>query len=80
MRIFHVLLLELITIQLSFASYCIQISTNVVVQGMVLVACIARARIQMVIIFANANLTAKEMVKANLDVMSIYFRHMPLLP
>lgn len=36
---------------------------NQIVQGMVLVVPIAHARIQTVIIFANANSTAKEMVK-----------------
>lgn len=49
---------------------------NQIVQGMVLVVPIAHARIQTVIIFANANSTAKEMVKVKRDVIIMCYRHM----
>jgi len=47
---------------------------------MVLAACIARARMQMVIIFANAIKTAKEMAKVKKGVIIINFNHMLWLP
>jgi len=47
---------------------------------MVLAACIARARMQMVIIFANAIKTAKEMAKVKKGVIIINFNHTLWLP
>ena len=51
-----------------------------ILQLMVLAACIARARMQMVIIFANALKTAKEMAKVKKGVIIINFNHMLWLP
>ena len=51
-----------------------------ILQLMVLAACIARARMQMVIIFANAIKTAKEMAKVKKGVIIINFNHTLWLP
>jgi hypothetical protein len=54
----------------------LKLDNNQTLQGMALVAPIAHARIQTVIIFANANSTTKEMVKVQRDVIIMYFLHM----
>jgi len=51
-----------------------------ILQLMVLAACIARARMQMVIIFANAIKSAKEVAKVKKGVIIINFNHMLWLP
>lgn len=85
--------LAFLCIIIPFACLCeylpyviVQISMSVrtldtqILHLMVLAACIANARIQMVIIFANALGYTKAMEKVKKGVINTNFHHMLLLP